>query len=256
MALLKKLSGIFFCLLLIGIIAPLACNNKDSSADGKPTVNFYTGLPVEPIHSRSYVEKAHSSYLFSPVLQGDTVKHDFIVKNDSKKALELSNAEACCGSVVESYTSVIPPGQSGKISVILLTDSRGGQEISGTIRAKTNDTDRPEIKIDISLYVKEFAALRPYRIWLEGSSTEAIVETCIIVPNENYPFNITGIKTRKGVWFDYTCEEIEKDGKAAYEITVRNTRKKPGTYQDVMFIQTDNTARPEFKIRIEGRISE
>jgi hypothetical protein len=145
---------------------------------------------------------------------------------------------------------------TGKLSVLMLTDSRGGTEINGTIRAQTNDKDRPEISIDVFLYVKEFAALHPYRIWLEGSFKDEISEKCIVIPNKDYPFNITGIKLRKGVWLDYSYREIEKDGRKAFEITVKNTRKKPGPYQEVLFVQTDNSARPEFKIRIEGRITE
>ncbi len=256
MRLMKIFPGVLIWFLLITVIAPLGCKNKDSSAEGKPTLNFYTGREIEPIRSRSYIEKAHSKYVFEPVLQGDIVKHDFIIENVSKTALELKGAEGCCGAIVNSFTSVIPPGQSGKISVLLLTDSRGGQTIDGTIRAQTNDKNRPEIKIDISIYIKEFAALHPYRIWLEGSPEEDIAKTSIVVPNEAYPFNITGIKTRKGVWFEYSYRQIEKDGRKAYEITVTNTRKKPGTYQDVLFVQTDHSARPEFKIRVEGRISE
>jgi hypothetical protein len=250
-----KIMLLFLLLMLINTI--LACKNSENQAEGNNNkVNFYNGIEITPVYSSSYVEKSHSRYVFDPVLQGDIVKHDFIIKNDSKEVLELSDAEGCCGCVVESYTRKIQPGLSGQISALLLTDSRGGKEINGTIRAHTNDKDRPAITIDISCYVKEFAALHPYRIWLNGSPKEDIVEKCIVIPNENYPFNITGIKTRKGVWFEYSYKEIEKDGRKAYEITVKNKRKKPGPYQDVLFVQTDNSARPEFKIRIEGRIAE
>jgi hypothetical protein len=248
---------VFLCLLLaLGITEP-ACKNKENPADiSQNKIEFYKGLEVEPIFSHSYVQESHSKYVFDPVLQGDIVKHDFIIKNDSKNTLELMNAEGCCGFIVESYTSKIQPGMTGKLSVLMLTDSRGGTEINGTIRAQTNDKDRPEISIDVFLYVKEFAALHPYRIWLEGSFKDEISEKCIVIPNKDYPFNITGIKLRKGVWLDYSYREIEKYGRKAFEITVKNTRKKPGPYQEVLFVQTDNSARPEFKIRIEGRITE
>ena len=33
-----------------------------------------------------------------------------------------------------------------------------------------------------------------------------------------------------------------------------NTRTKPGPYQDVLFVQTDHPERPEFRIRVEGRL--
>ena len=104
--------------------------------------------------------------------------------------------------------------------------------------------------------MKEFASLSPYRIWLEGSAAQDLVATSIVIPNQDYPFRVTGIKTRRGVWFTTSYREIERQGRRGYEITVRNTRKKVGSYQDVLFVQTDHAARPEFKIRIEGRIRE
>ena len=75
-----------------------------------------------------------------------------------------------------------------------------------------------------------------------------------MIPNEDYPFSITGIRAGTGVWFSTDYREIEREGKQGYEITVRNTRTKIGPYHDVLFVQTDHSARPEFKIRIEGRI--
>jgi len=245
------------CLCLVLAASPLSCKKSENSGrEGRKKINFYTGRDIKPVYSRSQVEKPHSRYEFEPALQGDIVKHDFIIKNDTMAPLELSDVEGCCGCFVESYTQKIPPGESGAISALLLTDSRGGEVIDGTIRAETNDPDRPEITVDVFLKVKEFADLNPYRIWLKGSPDAEIVEKCTVTPNENYPFNITGIKTRKGVWFDYSYREIEKNGRKAYEITVKNTREKPGPYQDVLFVQTDHSAKPEFKIRIEGRISE
>jgi len=252
----KKFMIVFSCLVLVLLTAFPACTKEESGKTRKPQLHFYSGLPVEPLYSRSNVTQAKSRYEFDPVLQGDIVNHDFIIKNDSREVLELSDVEGCCGCFVKSYSRKIQPGLTGKISVLILTDSRGGQEIRGTVRAATNDKSRPEITIEISIFVKEFASLSPYRIWLKGEPGEDIVEKCIVIPNEDYPFEITGIKVRKGVWFDYSYREIETKGKKGYEITVKNTRKKVGPYQDVLFVQTDNSARPEFKIRIEGRIGE
>jgi hypothetical protein len=202
------------------------------------------------------VDEPHSRYVFEPALQGDIVRHDFVIRNDSEEILEIHEVRGFPGCVVESYSRRIEPGLTGAISTLILTDSRGGEEIAGTLRARTSRADRPEITIDASLFVREFAFLSPYRVWLEGSTSEDLVGTCIVIPSRDYPFSITGIKARKGVWFTTSYREIEREGRKGYEITVRNTRKKTGSYQDVLFVQTDHPARPEFKIRIEGRIGE
>ncbi len=248
--------AVWLCLLLV--TSPLACKKSENSGnDRKRPLNFYAGQDIKPEYSRSKLETANSEYVFEPALQGDLVKHDFIIENDAMVPLELNDAESCCGCFVESYTRKIPPGESGAISVLLLTDSRGGDIINGTVRAETNDPNRPEITVDVKMKVKEFADLNPYRVWLKGSVDDKIVEECIVIPNENYPFNITDIKNRvPGGWIDYSYREIQKEGRKAYEITVKNTKETPGAYQDVLFVQTDHSARPEFKIRVEGRITE
>ncbi|HMA86544.1 MAG TPA: DUF1573 domain-containing protein [Desulfosalsimonadaceae bacterium] len=249
--------GVLYVCLMLSALSISCQKQENSGSEAKKPLNIYSGRDIKPVYSRSEVKNPHTSYEFEPALQGDIVKHDFIIKNDAMAPLELSDVEGCCGCFVESHTRKIPPGESGAISALLLTDSRGGEVIDGTIRAQTNDPNRPEITIDVLMEVKEFADLNPYRIWLKGSVDEEIVEKCIVIPNEDYPFNITDIKNRApGGWIDYSYKEIEKNGRKAYEITVKNTKETPGAYQDVLFVQTDHNARPEFKIRVEGRISE
>ena len=61
---------------------------------------------------------------------------------------------------------------------------------------------------------------------------------------------------KKGFDISHSLEEIERDGKKGYLVRVKNTRKKSGLYRDTLFVQTDNSRRPEFRIRIEGDVAE
>ena len=94
----------------------------------------------------------------------------------------------------------------------------------------------------------------PYRVWLNGTTSESIEEPAIVGPSVDHPFEITDVRMRKGVWIETNWRKTEYEGRPAFAIDVRNTRDKPGPYQDVLFIQTDHPERPEFKIRVEGRI--
>jgi len=217
---------------------------------------FYKGLEMEPKYSKSVIDKIKNHYVFEPVLQGDLVKHDLMLKNNSATPLELKKVLSCCGSLVDAYTRKIEPGETGVISVVLLTDRYGGKEIHGTIRAVTNDPNRPEITIDISCEVKKFADISEHKIMLDGSIHQPIEGTSVVVPAEEYPFTITGIKPRKGIDIHYSYKEIQKDGKKGYLITAKNKRTKSGVIRDILFVQTDHPARPEFKIRVQGKITE
>jgi len=182
------------------------------------------------------------------------VQHAFVVSNDGPAPMQLTRVRACEGCILEGYAREIGPGQSGRIEILILTDSLGGQTVHGTVRAETSDPQRPVLEIEVTLPVDEFARVEPYRVWLTGTAGETIVARCLIVPNEAYPFEITGIKARKGAWFELSRTATTFEGRPAWEITLTNTRTRPGPYQDVLFIQTTHPRRPELKVRVEGRI--
>jgi hypothetical protein len=128
--------------------------------------------------------------------------------------------------------------------------------VNGTIRAKTNDPENPEITINVSCPIKKIASISCHKIMLDGPLNEKIVGTSIIIPEKDFPFKITGIKPKKGLDITYNYDEFEQDGRKGYVITVKRTRKKTGIFRDILFIQTDNPQRPEFKIRVQGEVSE
>jgi len=128
--------------------------------------------------------------------------------------------------------------------------------VNGTIRAETNDKDNPEIIIDISCPIKKIASISSHKIMLDGPYTKIIEGSSIVIPEDDFPFKITGIKPKKGLDITYSYEEIEEDGRNGYLITVKRTRKEIGIFRDTLFIQTDNPLRPEFKIRVQGEVSE
>ena len=142
-----KVAGVFLLGVLLAI--QLACGKEERLPPARDrSLAFYTGLEVEPVYSRSFVGQAHSRHEFEPALQGDLVRHDFIIRNDSDEILEIHEVQGFPGCIVESYSRQVPPGLTGRISMLILTDSRGGEEIAGTIRARTSDADRPEITMD------------------------------------------------------------------------------------------------------------
>ena len=254
---LKKIFGIGLIVLVTGLVITYFASGvieKEQPVEKKRVSQIYRGLETST-YSKSTIDLPKSEYIFKSVLQFDKVEHDFIFKNNSEVLLEIKKAEGCCGCVVSSYSSQIQPGMTGKISVLIITDRRGGTEVNGTIRAQTNDEKNPKITIEVSCPIKSIASISNHKIMLDGSLNEEIEGTSIVIPEEDFPFIITGIKAKKGLDFNYSYHEIEKDGRRGYLITVKRTRKKEGIFRDTLFIQTDNPQRPEFKIRVQGEAS-
>jgi hypothetical protein len=232
------------------------CSDDYIPPEQRPKLNFYFGLPENPVYSKSVVESPKSSYVFDPVLQFDLVKHDFIIKNKSDHVLELKKVEACCGSLVEYHSPQIPAGKEGVIKTVLLTNRRGGEEIHGTIRAMTTDPKNPEWAIEISCFVKKFADISAYTIMLDGSLRGNLEGSSTVVPTPEYPFRIKGLKAKKGLDIVYGYKEIKQAGKKGYLIWAKNKRTVPGVIRDTIYIQTSNQSRPEFMIRVQGKVTE
>jgi hypothetical protein len=254
--------SVFVLCLLLGLIAIVVlswgwCSINDTSpAEKKSEDPFYFGIPEKPVYSKSVVDSPKSSYEFDPVLQFDLVRHDFIIRNTTDTMLELKKVEACCGSLVESYSRQIPAGKEGVIKTVLLTDRRGGEEIRGTIRAKTNDPEHPEWIIDISCFVKKFADISEHTIMLSGPWRTAIEGSSVVMPTADYPFQITSLKAKRGIFITYGYREITQEGKKGYLIWAKNTRQEPGVIRDTIYVQTDNPDRPQFLIRVQGKLTD
>ena len=224
-----------------------------AAAESKTPFPLYLGQPVEPIRGSTRIEGASARVELAPVLQGDVVHHDLVITNDGDAPIALRDVRACAGCILDGYARRIEPGRTGRISLVIVTDALGGQTVEGTVHARTDDPSRPTLDIDVTLEVVEFAAVEPYRVWLRGRAGEPVVAHTVVTSNANHPFEITGVRARKGVWFDLDWTKTPRDGRDAWTITLTNTRQKPGPYQDVLFVQTDHPKRPELKIRVEGR---
>ncbi len=253
---------VFFTCLLLGLIGIIIiswgwCSINDTpSAAGKQELPFYFGIPERPVYSSSVVDSPKSRYEFDPVLQFDVVKHDFIVENTSDHILELKKVTGCCGSLVEAFSTQIPAGKEGVIKTVLLTDRRGGEEIHGFIRAMTNDPKNPEWAIEISCLVKKFADISAYTIMLSGSWRNPIEGSSVVMPVAEYPFKITSLKAKRGIFITYGYKEITQNGRKGYLIRAKNIRKERGVIRDTIYVQTDNPARPQFMIRVQGKLTD
>jgi hypothetical protein len=67
---------------------------------------------------------------------------------------------------------------------------------------------------------------------------------------------ITGLKIKKGLDITYGYKEIKRSGKKGYLIMAKNKRNEAGVIRDTIYVQTDNPSRPEFIIRVQGKVTD
>lgn len=252
----------FYVCILLAVIAVVAVSWRLSSLSAsQPAAEnqkppFYFGIQEKTVHSKSVVDSPKSRYEFEPVLQFDEVKHEFILKNTSDAPLELKKAYGCCGTLVEAFSTRIPPKGEGVVRVVLFTDRRGGETINGTIRIMTNDPKNPEWTIDVSCEVKKFADISAYAIMLSGPWKSPIEGSSVVLPVPDYPFKIVSLKAKRGIFITYGYREITQKGRKGYLVWAKNTRKEPGVIRDTLYVETDNPARRQFLIRVQGRLTD
>lgn len=256
---------IFIALFLVlAAVTTLALSRDSAKLEKEKTLEantpqgeFYRGADEQPVHGVTPVDaRVGGAFQLKPVLQGDTVTHDFLVKNTWKTPLTFKSVKSCCGVILTGHPPVIAPGETGKFSIVILTDKFGGTTVSGKIAADPVDPEQTDLTIGVSLFVNRLASVSRFKIILEGSARKKLEESTFIVPEKNHPFTVKGIKARKGLHIVFGVVEKKVDGRKGFLVTVKNTLKKPGLYRDTLYVMTDDPRRPEIRVRVEGRISE
>ncbi|CAI8380581.1 MAG: Uncharacterised protein [Cryomorphaceae bacterium] len=127
-------------ILLLVSLALVSCN---SSSDEK---TITTDLVNSPLTANSNAEKVltpniemlETSYNFGEIQQGESVTHDFILKNTGDADLIISAAKGSCGCTVPEWPkNPIAKGEEAAIKVTFNSAGRSGKQ-NKTVTLVTN----------------------------------------------------------------------------------------------------------------------
>lgn len=127
-------------ILLLVSLALVSCN---SSSDEK---TITTDLVNSPLTANSNAEKVltpniemlETSYNFGEMLQGESVTHEFILKNTGEADLIISAAKGSCGCTVPEWPKTpIAKGEEAAIKVTFNSAGRSGKQ-NKTVTLVTN----------------------------------------------------------------------------------------------------------------------
>ena len=127
-------------ILLLVSLALVSCN---SSSDEK---TITTDLVNSPLTANSNAEKVltpniemlETSYNFGEIQQGESVTHDFILKNTGDADLIISAAKGSCGCTVPQWPKTpIAKGEETAIKVTFNSAGRSGKQ-NKTVTLVTN----------------------------------------------------------------------------------------------------------------------
>lgn len=208
--------------------------------------NSTAGSPVLSLDS--------SIYHFNPVLEGEKVTHDFIIKNKGDALLQIFSVKASCGCTAASYSKEVPPGGSGKISLSLNTKGYGGKSVNKTARVTTNDPNNKSVTLALLGNIEAYAEIEPSKAELKGAAGDNIRTEIRIIPNNRSPLRITGVKAGKGKNISIDLKEIKDQDGIHYLLSVINLSKTAAKYTDTIYLTTDSDLKPQITIKVSGEI--
>ncbi len=189
---------------------------------------------------------------FGTAIEGDLVRHEFVVENRGAAELRIEKVKTGCGCTAATSTRLIPPGGQGTIRVEFKTAGYAGRDIREAVVVHTNDPNAAVLELMLSGRVEAFADIQPKSVLLRAKAGETASAVARILPRSERPFAIRNLRAVKGR--DIRFQMAQKSGPSGtvYELTIFSTRKEPGRIADMVVIETDHPARPALQVMVTG----
>jgi hypothetical protein len=193
------------------------------------------------------------------VPKGEKIAHDFEIRNDGGAALEITEVRPSCGCTVAEFDKTVAPGKSGKVHVVVDTETFSGA-ISKGVTVFTSDVENPEIELTVKANVQPLISIRPgyaRYIIVQGEEKEGtIVQTvwasdgaplAIVKAESPYPF-------LKVTYREATPDEQLPEGKGKqWRVEMKLDREAPvGALADFVRLTTDHPKQKLVEIPVSG----
>jgi len=196
---------------------------------------FFAGEP-ERLPQATLVSPDHD---FGEVRLGQTVSHDFLVKNVGKSVLKVERAELSLPNMA-LRSKPIEPGSEGRISVELKTTG-----LAGAVEAQAlvyfNDPHLPRTVLTLRGRVRPPLEIRPFgSVFLAAFKDERVERILTLVNNEDRPIEVKQVRS-EGSHFMASLKTVEP-GKV-YAVSVGVVPGVPvGRYEETLVIEMSSPA--------------
>ncbi len=180
-----------------------------------------------------------TDYDFGEVRQGQTVSHDFPVKNLGKGVLRIERAELS-RSDMTLKARPIEPGLEGKVSLELKTAG-----LAGAVEAQAlvflNDPHLPKAVLTLRGRVRPPLEIRPFgAVFLAAFKDEPVERVLTLVNNEATPIEVKQIQ---GEGSHYTASLKTVEPGKTYAVSVRVVPgTAPGRYEETLVLEMSRPA--------------
>jgi hypothetical protein len=187
-----------------------------------------------------------SRFDFGKVMQGKTVEHEFVLKNEGTTTLRILGVSPTAPLKLTPFTAQINPGAELRIPVQLDTSKLGGQ-FKGKILLSLNDPALPEVSLLFEGRVITPIELSPRSVFYvagrRGEHRQAVIE---IINHEPEPLRIESVEHPKER-FSTKLDTIEEGRR--YRLSLILKPDGPGGKNtDTILVKTSSRTAPLIRI--------
>jgi len=192
-------------------------------------------------------------YQFGELDSSETVKHNFVIRNEGDEPLRIIRVRPDCGcTLVKLKDKTLAPGEQTTLSARLSLKGRHGKQRK-RITLETNDPSQTRFVLYMTGHAVARLEVRPARLYWGNIRQDAAVEKTVdIVFRSKDAFHVKDVKSPSPA-FTVTTENIDT-GKS-YKVRIALVPPLPlGRFQFPVIIKTDHPRYPEIKVPMQGRV--
>ena len=208
-------------------------------------------LPALAAGPRAVVEKPIIDV--GQVKKGEPIRQEFVIRNAGDAPLEITEVKPSCGCTVAEYDRLVEPGASGRVELVVETDSFGGG-IAKTVTVFTNDTDNPKLSLVVKALIREPVVARPgYArfITVQGQTAEPSVQT--VAATDGTAIEVLSVESPYP--FVKAAHRRAEGDEGGWRIELSLDRSAPvGSMANYVVVTTDHPEQAKVKIAVSGLV--
>jgi len=193
------------------------------------------------------------------VPKGEVVHATFVLRNEGKADLHITDVKPSCGCTAPEYDKTIKPGAEGKI--VLNVDTKTFQgPISKSALILTDDPEKPQITVFVMANVKPYVETSPVGFFRLQALTGETATSTIVLSSDEADFKPTKVEPPnsyiKATLAPATeAEKVAGKGASQWKVTVTTTPDAPeGLLGGYVKVATGAAKQPELSLAVSGYI--
>lgn len=122
------------------------------------------------------------------------------------------------------------------------------------ILVKTDHPEKRKFNLVVTGPVEKIVNIQPASVYLNGNLGDTLESIVTITPVEKYKFSILEVEQKMNREIKAQLIKPEGDEKS-WQIKIKSTSDKTGSFYDVLTLKTDSQYRPTFGIRVYAAFS-